>query len=71
MNTSNTLNISHVSFDDAGRYGCSAENWAGKFNKTFWIDVTGISNVAKNILCKTFVLHIVLFPLRYGDMGGQ
>ena len=64
MNTSNTLNISHVSFDDAGRYGCSAENWAGKFNKTFWIDVTGISNV-------TFCVKHLFYTLFYfpSDMG--
>ena len=66
MNTSNILNISHVSFDDAARYECSAKNRAGKFNKTIWIDVTGISNVAKNILCKNTFYTLFHLPTDIG-----
>ena len=40
-NTTNTLTVDHVTFNDAGQYGCSAENRAGKINSTIWIDVTG------------------------------
>ena len=36
-----TLTMNRVTFEDAGWYGCSAENWAGKFQAIFWIDVTG------------------------------
>ena len=45
-NTSNTLTINHVTFKDAGQYGCSAENRAGKLNTTIWIDVTGTNCVS-------------------------
>ncbi|XP_044176856.1 hemicentin-2-like [Acropora millepora] len=37
----NTLTINNVTLKDAGQYGCTAENRAGKFNGTVWIDVTG------------------------------
>ncbi|XP_067025673.1 inactive tyrosine-protein kinase 7-like [Acropora muricata] len=35
----NTLTINNVTLKDAGRYGCTAENRAGKINATLWIDV--------------------------------
>ena len=37
----NTLTINNVTLKDAGQYGCTAENRAGKINATIWIDVTG------------------------------
>ena len=37
----NTLTIHNVTLKDAGQYGCTAENRAGKINATIWIDVTG------------------------------
>ena len=40
-NKENTLTIDIVTFGDAGWYGCSAENRAGKIRRIFWIDVTG------------------------------
>ena len=39
--SSNTLTIDRVTFEDKGRYGCSAENRAGKTHTNFWIDITG------------------------------
>ena len=50
VNTSNTVTISHVSFDDEGQYGCYAQNRAGKVNKTIWLDVTGKSNIMMEFL---------------------
>lgn len=40
-NKENPLIIDSITFEDAGWYGCSAENWAGKIQTNFWIDVTG------------------------------
>ncbi len=40
-NKENTLTIDRITFEDAGWYGCSAENKAGKIQINFWIDVTG------------------------------
>ena len=37
----NTFTIKRVTFEDAGWYRCSVENWAGKIQANFWIDVTG------------------------------
>ena len=36
-----TLTIYNVTLEDAGQYGCTAENRAGKINATVWIVVTG------------------------------
>jgi len=49
----NTLTIGRVTFEDAGWYGCGAENWAGKIQAIFWIDVTGkrlflLHNISRN-----------------------
>jgi len=41
VNTSNSFTIFYVSFEDAGQYGCMAENRVGKTYKSIWIDVTG------------------------------
>ena len=41
-NYENTLTIDNMTFKDAGWYGCSAENRAGKIQRDFWIDVTGM-----------------------------
>ena len=38
----NTLTIDNVTLKDAGQYGCTAENRAGKINATVWIDVIGM-----------------------------
>ena len=38
----NTLTIDIVTLKDAGQYGCTAENRAGKINATVWIDVIGM-----------------------------
>ena len=40
-NKENTLTIDNITFEDAGWYGCSAKNWAGKIQANFWLDVTG------------------------------
>ena len=37
----NTLTINNVTLKDAGQYGCTAENRAGKMITTVWIDVLG------------------------------
>ena len=47
-NTGNTLTIDQVTLKDAGQYGCSAENRAGKLNATIWIDVTGTNCVSQH-----------------------
>ena len=58
-NTSNTVTISHMTFDDAGQYGCSAENRAGRVNKTIWIDVTGkIERFSNGVKAKTKVITL-------------
>ena len=40
-NHRNILIVDHVTFKHAGLYGCTAANWVGATNTTFWIDVTG------------------------------
>ena len=37
----NTYTAFQVTFDYAGLYECTADNWAGGVNASFWIDVTG------------------------------
>lgn len=37
----NTYTVVHMTFNHTGLYGCTAVNWAGKAQTTFWIDVTG------------------------------
>ena len=37
----NTLTFNNVTLKDAGQYGCTAENRAGKIIATVWIDVLG------------------------------
>ena len=37
----NTFTINNVSLKDAGQYGCTAENRAGKIIATVWIEVLG------------------------------
>ncbi|XP_067023839.1 peroxidasin homolog [Acropora muricata] len=39
---SNILTINNVTIKDAGQYGCTAENRAGKIKATVWIDVMGM-----------------------------
>ena len=39
--TNNTLTINHMTVNDTGKYGCSAENRAGNISATIWIDVMG------------------------------
>ena len=55
-NNSNILTIDRVTFENAGRYGCSAENRAGKIHTDFWIDITG-----KIILL--FILYVYVFNM--------
>ncbi|XP_067023890.1 vascular endothelial growth factor receptor 3-like [Acropora muricata] len=38
-----TLTIYNVTLEDAGQYGCTAENRAGKINATVWIVVTELA----------------------------
>ena len=37
----NTFIIDRLTLNDTGWYGCSAQNWAGKIQANFWLDVTG------------------------------
>ena len=37
----NTIIFNNVTLKDAGQYGCTAENRAGKITATIWIDVLG------------------------------
>ena len=39
----NTLTIDNVTLKDAGQYGCTAENRAGKINAPVGIDVIGMT----------------------------
>ena len=45
----NTLTIDNVTLKDAGQYGCTAENRAGKINATVWIDVIGMREKKINL----------------------
>ena len=45
INNSNTFAVERVTLKDAGLYGCTAVNQAGKTWTTFWIDVTGKARV--------------------------
>ena len=45
----NALTIDNITLKDAGQYGCTAENRAGKINATVWIDVLGMR---KNLILK-------------------
>ena len=37
----NTIIFNNVTVKDAGQYGCTAENRAGKITATIWIEVLG------------------------------
>ena len=37
----NTYVFANMTLNDTGLYGCTATNWAGQAQTTFWIDVTG------------------------------
>ena len=70
-NTSNTITINHVTFNDEGQYRCYAENRAGKVNGSIWIEVTGETVILSNrgetfrniiyiYIIYTCALHLVL-----------
>jgi len=45
LGNNNTYIVDHMNFNHTGLYGCMANNWAGKTQAFFWIDVTGkVSN---------------------------
>ena len=37
----NTYFDDNMTLGDTGLYGCTAANWLGEVQATFWIDVTG------------------------------
>ena len=58
----NTLTIDNVTLKDAGQYGCTAENRAGKINATVWIDVIGMRKkklILQNAYSETLT---IIFP---------
>ena len=62
----NTLTINNVTLKDAGQYGCTAENRAGKINATLSIDVIGNENSQRLQATHTETHTIfVLLPLLY------
>ena len=58
LGINNTVIIDHVSFDDAGQYGCIAKNTAGDVNATIWIHVTGKSN-SSSLQCSSQQISVI------------
>lgn len=57
-NNNNTVIIDHVSFDDAGQYGCTARNTVRDVSATIWIHVTGKSN-SSSLECSSRQISVI------------